>query len=460
MNSTSPAFSFAQRFRALACVSLGVVLAVLDSAIANVALPTISRDLHVSESASVWVINAYQFAVAVSILPVAALGDRIGYRQAFLAGLTIFTVASLGCALSGSLTTLTLFRLVQGIGAAGMMSVTGALLKQIYPPQQLGRGIAVNAMIVALSSALGPSIAAAVLSLASWQWLFMINVPIGSVAIVGSLSNLPFDRPKSNGRYDYPGAVANAGVLGLLMLCVDGLSNGQPLGYAALAAVGSGVLGYFFVKRQLTQAVPLLPVDLLRIPLFRLSICTSVLSYTAQILAFIAMPFLLQNTFGYSAAQTGAYMTPWPIVIVVVAPLAGLLTDRHPAAILSTIGLALLSVGLALLVAMDVHASHLDLIWRMALCGAGFALFQSPNNRSIMLSAPDHRSGAASGMLSFARQIGQMIGACIATLLFDFLPQRGAAAALELATACAGIAALVSIARVATGRDAAPHVPR
>ena len=144
-----------QRYWAIVVIALGITLAVLDGAIANVALPTIAKDLHASAASSIWVVNAYQLSVTISLLPLASLGDRIGYRRVYLGGLALFTVASLGCALAGSLTSLALVRVVQGFGAAGIMSVNTALVRTIYPVSRLGRGVAINAMVVAISSAVG-----------------------------------------------------------------------------------------------------------------------------------------------------------------------------------------------------------------------------------------------------------------------------------------------------------------
>ncbi len=248
-----------QRYWAIVVVALGITLAVLDSAIANVALPTIARDLHASAAASIWVVNAYQLAITISLLPLASLGDRIGYRRVYLGGLILFTVASLGCALSTSLPTLALARVIQGFGAAGIMSVNTALVRMIYPPAQLGRGVAINAMVVAVSSAVGPTVASGVLAVAPWPWLFAINVPIGIAAIVSGFKALP----------------VNPGPQGALRLSERGdervrvrpadLRRRWPRTRRSTAAMsrskrlGAVVIGYFFVRRQLTQPAPLLP---------------------------------------------------------------------------------------------------------------------------------------------------------------------------------------------------------
>ncbi len=445
--NAEPGLPFPQRYWAILCVALGITLAVLDGAIANVALPTSARDLRTTDAGSIWIVNAYQLAITISLLPLAALGDRIGYRRVYVAGLALFTAASLGCALSGSLASLATLRVIQGFGAAGIMSVNTALVRMIYPTAQLGRGGAINAMVVALSSAIGPTIASAVLAIAPWPWLFAINVPIGIAAVVGSLRALPANRGH-DAPYDYLSALLNACVFGLLIFAVDGLGHGERQTHVAAAALAALVLGYFFVRRQLTQPAPLLPVDLLRIPVFALSIGTSVASFTSQMLAFVALPFWLQHTLGFSQVETGLYMTPWPLVIVFAAPLAGVLSDRYPAGALGGVGLALFAAGLAALATLGAHPAPLDIVWRMGLCGLGFGLFQSPNNRAILSAAPRERSGGASGMLGTARLTGQTLGAALVALIFGIAPQHGPTTALYTAAAFAAFAAVVSTLRL------------
>ncbi|MEI6001259.1 MFS transporter [Paraburkholderia bengalensis] len=443
-----------QRYWAILVVALGITLAVLDSAIANVALPTIARNLNASAASSIWVVNAYQLSVTISLLPLASLGDRIGYRRIYLSGLVLFTVASLGCALASSLPTLALARVIQGFGAAGIMSVNTALVRMIYPPAQLGRGVAINAMVVATSSAVGPTVASAVLAVAAWPWLFAINVPIGVAAIAVGLRALPRNEPHPS-PYDYTSAVMNAFVFGLVIFAVDGFGHGERYGYVAAELIAACGIGFFFVRRQLTQPAPLLPIDLLRIPIFALSVGTSVCSFCAQMLAFVSLPFLLQDHLGMSQVETGLLMTPWPLVIVGAAPLSGVLSDRVSAGWLGGAGLTVLSLGLLLLATLGAHPAPSDIVWRMALCGIGFGMFQSPNNRTMLSAAPRHRSGGASGMLGTARLTGQTLGSALVALIFGVAPGRGPTIALYVAAAFAALGAVVSLMRVA--RHTAPR---
>ncbi len=336
-----------QRYWAILTIALGLTLAVLDGAIANVALPTIAHDLDASPASSIWVVNAYQLAVTISLLPLASLGDIYGYRRVYQYGLIVFTVASLGCALSNSLLTLTIARVVQGFGAAGIMSVNGALVRFIYPRRWLGRGVGLNATIGSIASAVGPTVAAGILSVAPWPWLFAVNVPIGVVAIPMALRTLPLTR-SSGVRFDALSAIWSALTFGILVSAISGLGHGESAIYAGAELGIALVFGFVLVTRQLAQTSPMLPVDLLRIPLFALSVATSICSFVAQSMALVSLPFLFENTLGRSQVETGLLLTPWPLAVAVIAPFTGRLADRYPAGLLGGCGLAVMAAGLAL----------------------------------------------------------------------------------------------------------------
>jgi DHA2 family multidrug resistance protein-like MFS transporter len=442
-----------QREWAMLAIGLAITMAVLDGAIANVALPTIARDLRATPADSVWVVNAYQLVITILLLPLASLGEITGYRRIYRIGLAVFTLASLGCALSASLGLLTLARVVQGVGAAGVMSVNAALVRYIYPRRMLGRGIGIVALVVAVSAAVGPTVAAAILSVASWPWLFAVNVPTG-VATMLAARALP-RTPRSGGRFDYLSALLNALFFGLLILGVDGLGHGGRALYVALAFGGAAAAGVALVVRQLPQPAPLLPVDLLRIRVFALSIATSVCSFAAQMLAYVAIPFYFQDALGRGAVATGLLMTPWPVASAFTAPLAGRLADRYSAGVLGALGLGLFAAGLALLALLPAAPSDADIVWRMALCGMGFGLFQSPNNRAILSSAPRERSGGASGMLGTARLLGQTSGAALVALMFGLFHAHATIVALGAASGISLVAAAVSGTRMLRTRTSA-----
>jgi DHA2 family multidrug resistance protein-like MFS transporter len=435
-----------RRYWASLAIAMAIAMSVLDSTIANVALPTLAREFHTTDAASVWVINAYQIAILVLLLPLASLGEIVGYRRISQCGLAIFTLASLSCALAPSLLTLTIARIVQGMGAAGIMAVNAALVRFTYPQRMLGRAIGINAFVVACSAAVGPTIASAVLAVATWRWLFAINLPIGLVAIVIALYALPHT-PRSKRRLNYGGALLLAATFGLLLSGLQALAHDAALPLACAQMLLGCTFGWLLVRHELERPAPLIPFDLLRIGLFTLSIATSVCSFLAQMASLVALPFMIQHL-GRSASETGLLMTPWPVGVALAAPVAGRLADRYPAGILGGAGLITMAVGLMLLGFYPHDGTSAGLIWRTGLCGLGFGLFQSPNNRTMLTAAPRARSGAAGGMLSTARLLGQALGAAGVAILFRAFPGRGPSIALLSAAVAALIAAVVSLARL------------
>jgi DHA2 family multidrug resistance protein-like MFS transporter len=443
-----------RRYWAIAAIALAITMSVLDSTIVNVALPTIARDFRATSAASIWVINAYQLAILLVLLPFASLGEIVGYRRVSQAGLAVFTLASLGCAFAPNLLALSLARVIQGIGAAGIMSVNGALVRHTYPHRYLGRAVGINAFVVASAAAIGPTIASAVLAVAHWRWLFGINVPLGVVAFAIALCALP-ESERTPRRLNFVGAGLYAGTMGLVLSGLQTLAH-RAAAWLAVLEIGSGaLLAWLLARHERPRAAPIIPFDLLGIRIFRLSLATSVCSFTAQMSALVALPFEIQRL-GHSAVETGLYITPWPLALAFVAPLAGRLADRYPAGLLGGAGLLTLSSGLCLLALYPMGGDAAGLLWRMALCGAGFGLFQAPNNRTIMGSAPRRRSGAAGGMLAAARLIGQSIGAAAVAILFRAYGDEGSNYALMLAAFLALAGAGLSLLRLAPDSASTP----
>lgn len=436
----------------MVAVLTGVALATLDTAIANTALPTIAADLGVDPGASVWIVNAYQLAVVATLLPIAALGEIVGQQRIYIGGFIIFTVASLVCALAWSLPTLVAARVFQGVGASALMAVNIALIRFIYPARQLGRGVGLNALVVGVGFAVGPTVASLILVSAPWPWLFAVNVPIGLGALLLAWSALP-DTGRSGNRFDVPGAFLNAGAFALLVLGLGEAAHEGPLWRILAEIFGAIACGVLLLRRQAGHSAPMLAADLLRRPLFALSAATSVCSFAAQGLAFVSLPFLFQHTIGRTQVETGFLMTPWPVVVALLAPVAGRLSDRYPPGLLGGIGLAALAVGMGLLAALPTDPSVLDICWRMAICGAGFGFFQAPNLRAIMTSAPAARSGGASGIVATSRLLGQTMGAALVAACFAVSDAGGPALALGLGATFAGVASVVSFLRLAVRPD-------
>ncbi|QBP75053.1 MFS transporter [Herbaspirillum huttiense] len=434
-----------QRLLAIATVVLGLSIAVLDGSIANLALPVMATDLKASDADAIWVINSYQIAMAVCLLPLASLGEVIGYRRVYLGGLFLFTLASLACAASGDMLQLSLARVLQGLGAAGILSVNTALIRFIYPARQLGRAIGYNALVAGTGNALGPTVAGVILHLGSWHWLFLINIPLGLAALAVGSRALPFN-PLSARRFDRQSALLCMAFIGLLLYTIDAIGHLQGgwvvAGCALLTAISLALL----LKLQ-SPSAPMLPLDLLRIPLFALSIGTSFCSFAAQMAVFVMLPFMLQNHLGMGAARAGMLLTAWPVAVALTGVVAGKLSDRVAAGLLGGIGLAVMCLGLLALLTVDRSTPDGLMLAMFAVCGIGFGLFQSPNNRTMISAAPRERTGGASGMLGTARLTGQTVGASVVAMLMGF---SGSPYALVLcfAAALAGAASLVSLSRL------------
>jgi DHA2 family multidrug resistance protein-like MFS transporter len=440
-DSPPPALT-ARDKRAVAAIMIAVGLATLDTAIANTALPAIAADLRAAPAASVWVINAYQLAMVATVLPLAAFGDIVGHRRIYIAGLALFTLASLACAAAHSLPLLAAARGLQGLGAAGIMSVNGALLRQIYPADRLGRGLGLNALVVGVGFAVGPSVASLVLSVATWPWLFGINLPLGLVALAVAVPSLPRSDRRQHG-FDRVAALLNVVAFAALIFALGSAAQREPAWQVFAALAAAIAFGGMLLRREAGHPSPILPVDLFRRPAFALSTLTAVCSFATQGLAFVSLPFYFEGVLHRDQVDTGFLMSPWPIVVALIAPLAGRLSDRHAPGLLGGVGLAILSAGMASLALLSPHPGVVDISIRMAICGAGFGFFQSPNLKALMSSAPPERAGGASGIIATARLLGQAIGAALTALCFSLAGVHGASDALWLG---AGFAALASVA--------------
>jgi MFS transporter, DHA2 family, multidrug resistance protein len=427
-----------RRAAAIAAVLAAMVLAVLDAAIANVALPTIARSLQVTPGISVWIVTAYQTALVMGLLPCAALGESLGYRRVFTLGIALFTVASGLCAASDSLFWLVAARFLQGLGAAAVMALGIALLRLVVPHRQLGAAIGWNALAVALSSAAGPTLGAVVLSATSWPWLFALNFPLGGAVLLATRA-LP-DLAGTGRPLDWSSVTLNGVAFASLVVGAEMLVA-RPMSAAGLLAIAT-VSGALLIGREMKKEAPLVPLDLMRDASFRTSVIASICCFAGVTMALLALPFYLQHELGQTTLATGIFMTPWPLTVAIAAPMAGRLANRVPTAWLCATGGVLLAVGLTSASLLPFQ----DILWPLVLltmvCGLGFGLFQVPNNRNMFLSTPPDRSGAAGGMQATARLAGQTAGGIIMSLLFAIAPTHsapkfglGIGAALTLAAA-------------------------
>jgi DHA2 family multidrug resistance protein-like MFS transporter len=434
-----------RRYLAIAAISFGTALVVIDGAIATVALPTLARDLGVPNSAAVLVVTVYQLALVMTLLPFATLGDRLGHRRQYQIGQLVFTAATILCFFARSLPFLLVVRAVQALGASATLSVSTAMIRSVYPSRQLGRGLGLNSVVVSSAAALAPTAGGLILGFAPWPWVFASAVPFGILSLLLGRA-LPDPQPRTE-PFDTLGAVQCAAMFGLIISGLEAAVHGDsPVVSAAIVAVGV-VIGIFFVRRERAEARPIMPIDLFASPVMVLSVAGAFAAFVATMSLLLSLPFRLQHEFGFTPLETGAIIAPWPLTTMFVAPVAGILSDKYPAGLLGGIGMTIATAGLISFSMLPTDPHYLDLAWRMMLTGAGFGLFLSPNARLIIGSAPLSRAAAAGGLVSTTRLVGQTIGATLVAALLALNLGGGGVPAL-VAAALALVAGLCSVARL------------
>ncbi len=429
----------------VAGLSFGTALVVLDGGIANVALPTIARDLGTDASAAVLIVTVYQLVLVMVLLPLSAVGERIGLRRLYQGGQVLFALASMLAFFAHTLPFLLIVRMLQALGAGAALSVTSAMLRSLYAPEHLGRGLGLNSIVVSASAALAPTAGGLILGVAHWPWLFMAAAPLALVSL--ALGRFLPNPPPRVEPFDFTGALLSAATFGLIIGGLESAVHGSsPVVSGAITAIGV-IFAVVLVRNQRRQPWPVFPVDLLARPVVALSALGGFVVFVASMTLLVSLPFRLEHSFGFTPQQVGTMIAPWPLTTLVVAPLAGTLSDRYPAGLLGGIGMALAITGLIAVAMLPVHPVYIDIAWRLSLCGAGFGLFMSPNARLIVGSSPRARAASAGGLVSTLRLCGQTTGATLVAALLA-LGLGGGATPAYVAAALAMLAGLCSVARL------------
>ena len=403
-----------RRIWAICAISFGTALFVVDGAVANVALPTIARDLSVSNGAVTSVVTVYQLVMVMVLLPFATIGDRIGHRRLYQIGQVIFFAASAAAFLIDSFWQLIAVRVVQSFGAGIALSVSAAMLRSIYPAKSLGSGLGINSVIVATSYAVAPTLGGFIVEHLDWRWVFVAAAPLALISLaIGRFLPDPEPRP---GKVDAMSGIWSAFTA---LLLIGGLTlathDRVAVGLAVIAlGVGSA---YLLTRRESSKERPVLPVDLMRRPAIGLSVLAAVCAFVASAMLIVALPFRFEQGMGYSPDQVGLLIAPFPLTMLVVAPAAGWLSDRISPSVMGVVGMGIAIAGLVALSLMPDHAGAVAIAWRLSVCALGFGLFLAPNSRLMIGSAPKDRSAAAGGMLSTARLFGQSTGAAVVGLI-------------------------------------------
>jgi EmrB/QacA subfamily drug resistance transporter len=466
----------------LSAVSLGSLMSTLDGSIVNVALPSIQHDLGIDLTAVEWVSIAYLLVVGSLLLPFGRLGEVLTFRRVYLVGFAIFTLASVFCGASPTPGVLVVFRAVQGVGAAMIMAMGPAIVARTFPAPERGRALGLNGVSVSIGLTLGPVLGGILTQVGSWRAIFLINVPIGILAIIWAARVLPAEAPGKGQSFDLRGAALSSGALFALLLA---LSEGQSWGWTSPATVGlliaSVVLGMALILVERSALQPMIDLALFRIRAFAAGLASVVVAFAGLFTATFLLPFLLIQGSGYTPIEAGLMMTPVPITMAIVAPFSGSASDRFGPRILASTGMAVMALALLSLTQLPADFTLVDLVWRLVLLGLGQGLFMSPNSSAVLGSVPRPRIGTASGTLAQMRVVGQALGialsaAIVATRLPVHLEAGGAGtpaaqASAALAAAihdaflvaavicCVGIATSLVRGSGGTSREPVPAAP-
>jgi EmrB/QacA subfamily drug resistance transporter len=415
----------------LTSVSLCSLMATLDGSIVNIALPAIQNEFRVDLTTIEWVVVAYLLVVGCLLLPFGRLGEVLTFKRVYLVGFTVFTLGSVCCGAAPNVVALVGFRVVQAVGAAMIMAMGPAIVARTFPAGERGRALGLNAISVSIGLSLGPALGGILTQVATWRAIFLINAPVGLLAIAWAARVLPAETPGRGQSFDVGGAALSGSALFALLLA---LSNGQQWGWNSPPIIGLliafVVLGAAFIVAERGSVQPMIDLALFRIRPFSAGLASVGVAFSGLFTATFLLPFLLQQGSGFSPMQAGLLLTPVPITMALVAPFSGAASDRFGPRILASAGMAIMVLGLLSLIQLPVDFGLPDLVWRLVLLGLGQGMFMSPNSSAVLGSVPRSRVGTASGTLAQMRVTGQTLGialsgAIVATRLPVHLAELG-----------------------------------
>jgi EmrB/QacA subfamily drug resistance transporter len=433
-----------RRWWILTAVAFGSIMTPLDGSIVNVALPAMSAALRADITAVEWVATAYLLVVGTTVLTWGRLGDLVGLKRIYLAGLSLFSLGSLLCGLSHTLGLLVLWRVLQAVGGGMLLSVGPGIITEAFPPGELGQALGWNGVVVALGLALGPTLGGLLTGTLGWEWIFFVNVPVGIAGVLWGARILPEAAGRVAEPFDIPGAVlAAVAFLGIL----TALSLGPGAGFGSALVVGLFAVGGLglaaFVLRELRYRYPMLDPMLFANRVFAAASTATLLNFLAQFAVTFLMPFYLETLRALTPEQAGLLLTAFPLIMMLTAPVAGRLSDRVGTRWLATAGMAVQIVALLLIGHLGLSDPPLRIAAELALFGAGNGLFTAPNNSAVMGAAPGRRRGIAGGVLAMTRYLGMALGIGLTAAIFAHASGLGANE-LGAVPATGGAAAAVS----------------
>lgn len=404
----------------MAVVWIGIFMATLDGSIVNVALPTLTDFFKTDITTIEWVVMAYLVTITSLLLSLGRISDMIGRKIIFAGGLAVFTVGSGLCAFSTTEGQLILFRIFQGIGAAMLMATGVAIITHAFPPRERGRAMGLIGTVVAIGSMTGPVLGGFLIQTVGWQSIFYINIPVGIVGTIMALKVLHNDEKSKGQEFDIPGALTLfISLIALLLALSEGQEKGWGSSFIIFLFVSSLAIFLIFITIELRAKQPVLDLRHFRNRPFAAANISALISFMAMYSIILLMPFLLQDELKYSPQDVGIVFMAVPLVMSVVSPLSGWLSDRTNSYVLSSIGIGIAALSILSLGYLNDNSSFTEVAFRLALLGLGMGLFQPPNNSIIMGSLPIEQLGIAAGIMGTMRNMGMVIGVAVSGAVFS-----------------------------------------
>lgn len=411
---------YSKKWLVMTAVACEVFLSTIDGSIVNIALDTLVQQLRQPLAVVEWVVLAYMLVVATLMLSIGRLADMFGKKKLFAAGLITFTIGSALCGFSPNIYFLIGSRVLQAVGAAMNMALSTAIITEAFPNEERGKALGIIGLLVSIGVIAGPTLGGIILQYLSWHWLFFVNLPIGVIGFFMVLRFVPARRPLGKQKFDFPGAGALFLGMASFLLALSLIQTEGTLNTAVyLLLIAAVLIIALFIWIEFRAEEPMIDLHLFKSRLFSINLITGFLSFVASAGLTLLMPFYLQNMLGYDPQRTGILMIISPLAMALVAPLSGALSDRLGSRLLTTIGLSIAAVGYASFISLGTQTSTLSYILSYAAIGVGMGIFQSPNNSAVMGSAPKHRLGVASGLLSLTRVLGQTVGVAVLGALWE-----------------------------------------
>lgn len=402
------------KWLALISVAVGTFMSTLDASVVNIALPTIAADFSIDLPTAQWIVMSYLLMITSVLLTLGRLGDMFGRKRLYIIGVGVFVLGSLFCATAVSSAALILARAGQGLGAAMMMAIGPAIITDSFPPRLRGQALGLMGSVVAVGLTLGPVVGGYIVAVASWRWIFLINLPIGIIGLI--LLGLVFREivVRTEDKFDLPGAFLL--LLSLLSLLLA-LTHGEEWQWCSPVVISMFfsflVFGTAFLRWEAANPNPVFHLELLQNRTFAVASAAAWISYVAIFAVSLYMSFYLQRVLLLSPVETGHILLAFPLTVAVIAPVAGWLSDRIGCRLPASMGLGIAAVGLALVSRLGADSTPLDALWRTVVVGIGSGAFQSPNSSSIMGSVPRTMLGVASGTVAMMRNLGMVSGVAI-----------------------------------------------